>query len=295
MKTVDIEYVTEDECRGIQLSPDIYVYQGPGTDKVGLGMFRLDTLGICFVETGVYTIHLNGKKRRLRSGDLLVCHPNDFFTDITFSKNFYGTIIFASLHMLDRLVETEPLRKCLHSLKSNPVFTLEKDIYNLFKAYCSVFKAQSESGLFLRYRSTGILVAQAMLTDIFRGVVPSDGQRSEKDGRTRPEVLYQEFLNLLLSTSIKPHDMEYYARELCVSAKYLSSVCRRESGKTAPQIIRNHIMNDARRYLVGTDLTVKEIAFRLKFSNYAFFCRTVRNHFGESPLEIRKNNKKQTL
>lgn len=287
MKTVDIEYVTEDECQGTQLSPDIYVYQGPGTDKVGLGMFRLDTLGICFVETGVYTIHLNGKKRRLRSGDLLVCHPNDFFTDVTFSKNFYGTIIFASLHMLDRLVETEQLRKSLHSLKSNPVFTLEKDVYNLFKAYCSTFRAQSDSGLFLRYRSTGILVAQAMLTDIFRGVVQSDNQGSEKDGRTRPEILYQEFLNLLLSTSIKPHDMGYYARKLCVSAKYLSSVCRRESGNTAPQIIRKHIMNDARRYLTGTDYSVKEIAARLGYTNFAFFCRTVKSYFGKTPLELR--------
>lgn len=290
MEKVDIKYVTEDEKEGIQLSPDIYVYQGHGMNKVGLGLFRLDTLGICLVESGIYTIHLNGVKYRLHSGDLLVCHPNDIYGDVTFSKNFHGTIIFASMNMISGLIDNDYLRQCLQILKSKPVYTLEESDFALFRNYSSTIASHIQSGIYKRYATSGILVLQAFLSDIFRHVISPGTIQTAIDGRTRPEVIYQQFLNVLLSTNVKPRDIESFSRQLCVSPKYLSFVCRRQSGKTAPQIIREHIMNDARRYLVGTDMTVKEIAFRLKFSNYPFFCKVVKKHFGKTPLEIRRQN-----
>lgn len=288
MKNDNIKVAVGNVSIGVQLSPDTYVYQGHGIDVVDAGLFRLDTLGICLVESGIYTIHLNERKRSLRSGDLLVCHPNDFYTDVTFSKSFYGTIIFASMNVINHILDTEYLQRCLSVLKLKPVFTLENGVFRLFKSYSATIAAQRESGIFTHYPDTGVLILQAMLVDIFRRVIMPDRTIKEQDGRSRPEIIYQKFLNMLLSTSVKPHEMETYANELCVSAKYLSFVCRKQSGKTAPQIIHEHIMNDALKYLRGTTLTVKEIAFRLKFTNYAFFCKSVKKHFGKTPLELRK-------
>lgn len=287
MKNDNITVAAGDERVGVQLSPDAYVYQGHGIDVVDAALFRLDTLGLCLVESGIYTIRLNGRKHRLHSGELLICHPNDFYTEVTFNKGFYGTIIFASLNVINHVLDTDYLQKCLSVLKIKPVFTLDNEVFRLLRSYSTTIAAQRESGIFPHYTNTGILVLQAMLVDIFRRVIIPDSIIRESDGRSRPEVIYQQFLNLLLSTSVKPHEMEAYARELCVSAKYLSFVCRRQSGKTAPQIIHEHIMNDALRYLKGTTLTVKEIAFRLKFTNYAFFCKSVKKHFGMTPLELR--------
>ena len=69
MKEVNVKAAAGDEKEGVQLSTDIYVYQGHGIDVVDAGLFRLNTLGICLVEAGIYTIHLNGRKHRLHSGD----------------------------------------------------------------------------------------------------------------------------------------------------------------------------------------------------------------------------------
>lgn len=49
-------------------------------------------------------------------------------------------------------------------------------------------------------------------------------------------------------------------------------------------------MNDALKYIKGTTLTVKEIAFKLKFTNYAFFCKSVKKFFRKTPLELRKQS-----
>ena len=40
-------------------------------------------------------------------------------------------------------------------------------------------------------------------------------------------------------------------------------------------------------YLLQTDLTVKEIAFKLDFPDVSFFCKYVKKHLGEAPLEYR--------
>ena len=50
-------------------------------------------------------------------------------------------------------------------------------------------------------------------------------------------------------------------------------------------------MNDVRRYLMGTDLSIKEVATRTLFTNFSFFSNTVKRHFGMTPLGLR--NKKQ--
>ncbi|MDE6336532.1 MAG: helix-turn-helix domain-containing protein [Muribaculaceae bacterium] len=69
-----------------------------------------------------------------------------------------------------------------------------------------------------------------------------------------------------------------------------SEVCKSISGKTAPEWIKEYIMNDARRYILGTDFSIKEIAMQLGFSNFAFFCRTIKKYFGKTPLELRNQN-----
>ena len=40
-------------------------------------------------------------------------------------------------------------------------------------------------------------------------------------------------------------------------------------------------------YLLQTDLSVKEIAFKLDFPEVSFFCKYVKKQLGQAPLEYR--------
>ena len=93
---------------------------------------------------------------------------------------------------------------------------------------------------------------------------------------------------MLGSTQAKHKPVEYYSRELCVTAKYLSAVCKKCSGKTANEWIKEQVMEDIRYYLRSTDMSVKQISHLLGFPNTSFFGKYVKEHFGMPPVQFRR-------
>ena len=100
---------------------------------------------------------------------------------------------------------------------------------------------------------------------------------------------FQRFLDLLHSSEIKRRTVEAYASELCISPKYLTAVCKKNSGKTANEWITEQVLEDIRYYLRQTDLSIKQICDRLGFPNPSFFGKYVKDHFGMTPMTFRNS------
>ena len=103
------------------------------------------------------------------------------------------------------------------------------------------------------------------------------------------ESHFQRFLDLLHANDVKRHTVEAYASELCISPKYLTAVCKKNSGKTANEWITEQVLEDIRYYLRQTNLSIKQICDKLAFPNPSFFGKYVKDHFGMTPLEFRNN------
>ena len=102
------------------------------------------------------------------------------------------------------------------------------------------------------------------------------------------KVHFQHFLDLLHSNDVKRHTVEAYARELCISSKYLTAVCKKNSGKTANEWITEQVLEDIRYCLKQTDMSIKQICDRLGFPNPSFFGKYVKDHFGMTPIQLRE-------
>ena len=102
------------------------------------------------------------------------------------------------------------------------------------------------------------------------------------------KVLFRRFLELLATRHVKHQLIETYAQELFVSANYLTKVCRKISGKTAMQWVREYTEADIRYYLLNTDRSITEICDDLGFPSLSFFGKYCRRAFGMSPTEFRK-------
>jgi AraC-like DNA-binding protein len=100
---------------------------------------------------------------------------------------------------------------------------------------------------------------------------------------------FQRFLDLLHSIDVKHHSAEWYANELCITPKYLSALCKKNSGKTANEWITEHVLEDIRYYLKQTDYSIKQICDLLGFPNTSFFGRYVKKHFGQTPAYFRQH------
>lgn len=108
----------------------------------------------------------------------------------------------------------------------------------------------------------------------------------------RSDALFRLFRKLLAENYRQVHDLQFYADTLNVSQTYLSRVVRQISGKTVNDYIAEALYRDARRLLVFTDLTVKEIAEQLGFSDQSSLGKFFKKKSGTSPANFRAGYKK---
>ena len=99
--------------------------------------------------------------------------------------------------------------------------------------------------------------------------------------------IYREFRKLLINNYLKEHYIQFYSSQLSVSPTYLSRIVCKISGRTVNEHIAHMLITEARRLLDCTDMTVKQISYRLGFSDQAAFGKFFRNQFGTSPTAYR--------
>ncbi len=287
MKIINIPTVIRDNPKGKTYSQDLFIYHGGWNNDDGKINYRLDALCVCFVEKGTYSMLLNSVEYTVGPGEMLVCHPNDIFKNINFSEDFFGTFIYANLNLISSYMTSTDIRQALSILRRNPVFRFDQDEQDLFFSLASVLRIYESCSLKNNVDIPVLLTTTALLISVFRKILEESIPQDNTNTSSRPATIYRDFINLLISKSQKPHNLEYYAKKLAVTPKYLSHVSKAQSGSTALEWIREYIMNDAYRYLTSTDFSIKEIAGLLGFTNVSFFCRSIRKYFGKSPLEIR--------
>ena len=87
------------------------------------------------------------------------------------------------------------------------------------------------------------------------------------------------------------HQVQDYATLMHKSPKTLSNLFAKFSNKSPLQIILDRVALEAKRLLLYTDLTSKEIAFELGFDDPSTFSRFFKKQVGQSPSAFKKSHK----
>ena len=110
----------------------------------------------------------------------------------------------------------------------------------------------------------------------------------EGGGATSADVqLQQRFLETLERDLATSHEAAHYAAELGVTTGTLSRTLMRLSGRTTKQLILDRVLLEAARLLRFSDLSIKEIAARLGFTDQFAFSKAFKRQRGEAPLDFR--------
>jgi AraC family transcriptional activator of pobA len=107
---------------------------------------------------------------------------------------------------------------------------------------------------------------------------------------THSQELMIRFNELLEKMFIESHKVSEYASLLNVSPTQLSENTKKITGKTTAELIHQRIILEAKRLLVHTVFTSKEIAYHLNFTDPSYFSRFFKTNAGVSPEEFRKQN-----
>lgn len=127
----------------------------------------------------------------------------------------------------------------------------------------------------------------ALLTKLERRVRSLSKEQIIKTA-DRETKLFHSFLLLLEENYKTHHDINFYVSELLADKRKLASICKTFSNKTPKQILNERIMVEAKRMLLYTSNSSKEIAFGLGYEDPAYFSRFFRKYFDISPRRFRE-------
>ena len=88
----------------------------------------------------------------------------------------------------------------------------------------------------------------------------------QQNGCNRGEELFHKFINCIHAHYLDQKEVSFYANELCISPRYLSTITRQVAGESAKTIIDRHIILETKVLLRTTEMTVQEITNHLNFS-----------------------------
>ena len=97
-----------------------------------------------------------------------------------------------------------------------------------------------------------------------------------------------EFMLLLEENYMEERTAEYYASKLGISAKRLNQILKDKLDKTGMQLIHDRIIMEAKRKIIHSENTLKEIAYDLGFSDRPYFSRFFKKQTGQSPEDFQK-------
>ncbi|WP_295714018.1 helix-turn-helix domain-containing protein [Mucilaginibacter sp.] len=100
--------------------------------------------------------------------------------------------------------------------------------------------------------------------------------------------LLKSFQTLIGEHYATQHDVTAYAEKLNITPGHLTEVIKQQSGKTAITHIHERLIVEAKRRLLHTDLSVKQIADELGFEDAAYFNRFFKRLTDTTPINYRQ-------
>lgn len=97
-----------------------------------------------------------------------------------------------------------------------------------------------------------------------------------------------EFLMLLEGNFQTVTNIDFYAGKLGISSKRLNQILKEKLDKTGTQLIHDRIILEAKRRIIHSEVTIKEIAYDLGFSDRPYFSRFFKKQTGQTPEEFQK-------
>ncbi len=89
------------------------------------------------------------------------------------------------------------------------------------------------------------------------------------------------------------HMVRDYAGMMNMTPEHLNKLVKSQTGQNAGEVIMKRILLEARRLLTYTDLSAKEIAYKLNYDDPSYFSRIFRKKTGLSPSEFREQTRKK--
>lgn len=244
-------------------------------------------IGVCL--SGSCKACINNRIYEFRTNMTIVLFPGQVVQMLDMSEDFNTFLICLSEERNQAIInQSHDIVPLLMYIRQNPVIETPETYVYWAKDYCHLlmraFSAQD-----VPFRAQ---MYEALLSTLYYSLanVYGNALATAPLHNSRQEEIFMQFLSILEKEYQTKRDVVYYAEKLCVTPKYLSSVVKAVSGRTAGVCIDSYVIEEAKRQLRNTRLSVLEISQRLNFPNQSFFGKYFKRLTGQSPYQYRKTH-----
>jgi AraC-like DNA-binding protein len=270
-----------------------------GIDDKFSKSIRLVGNGMVFCVKGSVHMSVNLNEYDVKEGCLVVLTDQDIVKvekgsddDI---RDLHWVVIAMSQNFLTNF--RVDFRKILSegvALIETPVLHLDQNIRGYFEDYLKLIGKLANSELPMYKDAVRSLISSMVSIAAGQWIADINRLRDEKvvklNSRSEHKTLtFRQFIKLVSENYTQQRQVIFYADQLCMSPKYLSKLVKDVSGKSAPEWIDSYVLLEAKHLLKYSDMPIKEIVFRLNFSNQTVFYKYFKAHTGMTPTDYRNS------
>ncbi len=228
----------------------------------------------------------NDVKLKCKSGEFLFWFAKSKLTDLQFSKGFKATVLLVENQFLNDNIPDQnwSIDAALHS-RQYPVKQLndKNDRQRVLSNFLLLNdKFQDIEHQF--YEEALKLQMRVFILEMWH-TFAKEYERRKRSLQTG--TLYERFRNLVQDHCMKEREVQFYANQLSITAKYLNAISKQNSGITASEWIQRFAKERIVLLLQNKNLNIAEISDKMGFSSRSFFTRYVKNVLGVTPSEYR--------
>lgn len=247
---------------------------------------RTDGCILLFCEEGMAVVSVEFKPCIIRKGCITLIFPDTMFVVNDVSKLFSVRYIELSFELFDEATFTLS-SQFFDFVYDTPVLYPDPRQRELLETWEKLFHWMTLCPM----PKSAHLMLQGHLQNFFIGlesILFSEGVQSlvRLVGSTRQ--LFNSFCRLVMEHCHAEHEVKFYAGKLCITPYYLSKITRKTMGASAKELIDRQIIQEMKRLLTTTDISIKELATRFHFDTMSYMARFFRRHTGMTPNEFRK-------
>lgn len=252
--------------------------------------FKVNFVAMLFCTKGSISMKINSVPYTIQANDGLMVDMQSVVSDITHDQEMSCKIICISLEGGITFM-TKSVFEAFLRIKHNPVVHFTSDEMQLMSYYyeLALFKMEHPD-VGSASKESMHTILKAYVLDMIANLTRHYGEEPNLAMMRQGDKIFHKFIMLLTTGNGVQRSVKDYANELCVSPKYLTSICRKHEGKTASELITLYTVGHIKQQLLYSTLSIKEISLQQGFDNLSFFGKYVKKHLGCSPNNYRKRN-----
>ena len=268
------------ECIAANSASEMEIFRFPS---------RLNALIIGVGTEGETSLTSNLQEFRLKKDSLVIFSPKHIL-QVQSNNRFKAHLIVIAPDFLKRInIDTKRMMPLFLQFGSLPCMELTQAESQSLRSFISMVE-QELKGSETDFSSEiiGGLIAATIykVGDILTHYL-TEHPEVDSPIHNRAEEYFRQFTELLGEHYKHERSVGFYARQLCITPKYLTTLIKRISGKSVSEWIDNYVILEAKTLLKYSNMSVQEIAYYLNFPNQSFFGSYFKRNAGMSPSQYK--------